>query len=467
MQKVYRDCYDLDRNCYDEYGLSEDILMEHAADEMNRYIRERFPHGSSVYIAAGPGNNGADGITLARLLYGDYIVRLHTPFGAKSQMAKIQLNRALRCGIETVSRAVDSDIIIDAIFGAGLSRDIPDEIVSLIEDMNSMQGFKIACDIPTGLDRGGRLSPISFSADVTITMGALKEALFLDEAKDYIGDIIVAPLGISRKLYEYSDSDSYLLDTEDMKTPLRKTLHTNKGNFGHAAVLCGEKAGAGKLSAQAASRFGAGLTTLIYHEKIDAPDYLMLSSTLPKNTTAIAAGMGLGNHFDNDFIEKELVKSNIPLILDADFMYRDELKEIVACKGREIIFTPHPKEFNAMWRVLTNEDISIEFIQKNRFDVIRAFMDRFPDIVILLKGANMLIGANGKVYINIHGTPSLSKGGSGDILSGLIVSLLAQGYSAKNAAIQASLALTASANLYEGNDFSMLPTNIIDNLTRI
>ena len=467
MQKVYSDCYDLDRNCYDEYGLTEDILMEHAADEMNRYIRSRFPVDSTVYIAAGPGNNGADGITLARLLHGDYIVRLHTPFGAKSQMAKIQLNRTLRSGIETISHTIDSDIVIDAVFGAGLSRNIPDEIVSLIEDMNRMQGFKIACDIPSGLDSGGRLSPISFDADVTITMGALKEALFLDEAKNYTGNIIVAPLGVSRKLYEYSESDSYLLDIEDMNTPLRNRLHTNKGSFGHAAVLCGEKAGAGKLSAQAASRFGAGLTTLIYHEKIDAPDYLMLSSTLPKNTTAIAAGMGLGNHFDNDFIEKELVKNNIPLILDADFMYRDELKDIVTCKDREIILTPHPKEFSVMWRVLTGEDISVEFIQKNRFDVVRAFMDRFPNIVILLKGANMLIGADKKIYINPHGTPSLSKGGSGDVLSGLIVSLLAQGYSAKYAAIQASLALTSAASKYEGNDFSMLPTDIIDNLAKI
>ena len=467
MQKVYKDCYDLDRNCYDEYGLTEDILMEHAADEINRFIRSKFPKGASVYIVAGPGNNGADGITLARLLHSDYDVKLHTPIHVKSKLAKVQLNRTLRCGVETVNKPVESDIIVDAIFGAGLNKDVPQDIVSLIEEINALDGFKIACDIPSGIDSGGRLSPISFDADVTITMGALKESLFLDEAKDYIGEIKVASLGVSRELYEYKDSDTYFLDTQDFKKPSRKSLYTNKGHFGHVAILCGEKAGAAKMSAMAASRYGAGLTTLVYHERVDAPEYLMLSSTIPANTTAIAAGMGLGNHFDDDFIEKEIVNSNTPIILDADFMYRKELKEIVQSQDRKIVFTPHPKEFSAMWKILTDEDISVEFIQKNRFDVVRAFMDRFPNIVLLFKGANMLIGADNKIYINAHGTPSLSKGGSGDILSGLIASLLSQGYSAKDSAIQASLAMTTAANIYDGNDFAMLATDVIDNLAKI
>ncbi len=467
MQKVYKDCYDLDRNCYDEYGLSEDILMEHAADEMNRYIRDNFPKNSSVYIVAGPGNNGADGITLARLLYDDYDIKLHLPLGAKSKMAKIQLNRTLRCGIETTKEPVECDITVDAIFGAGLNRDIPEDIITLINTINDMSGFKIACDIPSGIDDEGKLSPIAFEADTTITMGALKEALFLDEAKDYTGEIVVASLGVSRKQYEYTESATYLLDSSDLKIPNRKRLHTNKGNFGHVAVLCGEKSGAAKMTAQASSRFGAGLTTLVYHEKIEAPDYLMLSSKIPANTTAIAIGMGLGNHFDDSFIEEEVVKKDIPIIVDADFMYREELKEIASQKNREIVFTPHPKEFSAMWKVLTDEDITVEFIQKHRFDVVRSFIQRFPNIVLILKGANMLIGAENKIYINSHGTASLSKGGSGDVLSGITASLLAQGYSAKDASIGASLALTSASKLYQGNDFSMLPTDIIDNLARI
>ncbi len=467
MQKIYKDCYELDRNAYDEYGLTEDILMEHAADEINRYIRNKFPYGSSVYIIAGPGNNGADGITLARLLHGDYNVKLHTPLGSKSQMSKIQLNRTLRCGVEIVKDVVDADIIVDAIFGVGLNRDIPEEIISLINKINNFDGFKIACDIPSGIDDGGRLYPISFDADVTITMGALKESLFLDESKDYIGGIIVANLGISRKIYEYFDNNTYLLDINDLKLPDRPKHHTHKGNFGHVSILCGEKPGAAKMSAKASTRFGAGLTTLVYHEKIEAPDYIMTSSTIPKNTTAIATGMGLGNHFEDSFIQKEIVKSDTPIILDADFMYREELKDIVKSKDREIVFTPHPKEFSAMWKILTDEDISVEFIQKNRFDAVRAFIDRFPNIVILLKGANMLIGASSKIYINPHGTSALSKGGSGDVLSGLIVALLAQGYSAKDATIQATLALTTAASKYDGNDFSMLPIDIIDNLAKI
>ena len=138
MQKVYKDCYELDSNSYDEYGLNEELLMEHAANEMSRFIRKKFKRGSSVYIVAGPGNNGADGITLARLLHSDYDVKLHTPIGFKTKIAKTQMNRTLRCDVEPVKAPVDADIIVDAIFGAGLNKDLPENIIDLVEQINDM-----------------------------------------------------------------------------------------------------------------------------------------------------------------------------------------------------------------------------------------------------------------------------------------------------------------------------------------
>ena len=127
MQKVFGNCYDLDKRCYEQYGLTEDILMENAARGMAEYIQNAFEKGSSILIVSGVGNNGADGMVLARQLHGDYNVRLVTPFGVKSQMAKLQLVRAEAVGVHIVKELYESDVIVDAIFGAGLNREIDKE----------------------------------------------------------------------------------------------------------------------------------------------------------------------------------------------------------------------------------------------------------------------------------------------------------------------------------------------------
>jgi len=120
-----------------------------------------------------------------------------------------------------------------------------------------------------------------------------------------------------------------------------------------------------------------------------------------------------------------------------------------------------------MWKILKNQDLSIEYIQKNRFGLLKEFIDSYPHITLLLKGANMLIASEGKIYINTLGLPNLSKGGSGDVLSGLIVALLAQGYSAKDSAINGSLALALASRVYDGNSYSMVAEDIINNLSKI
>jgi len=467
MQKVFKSYYEMDRRCYEEYHLTEDILMEHASEAMASFIKSNFKRGSSVSIIAGAGNNGADGITLARLLSKDYEIYLYLLLGAKSQMAKLQLERAKLVGVEPVNGIREADIIVDAIFGAGLNRELSEDIVHIVNEMNMLKGYKIACDIPTGIDSEGRVSPIAFRADTTITMGALKEALFLDEAKDFVGEIIVADLGVARELYEFEECDSYWLDKSDFNPPKREALTSHKGSFGHASIFCGEKSGAGIICAMAATKFGSGLTTLIYHEKINPPYHLMSSTKVPQNTTAIAVGMGFGNHFEREIIQNSIIYSDTPIVIDADFFYREELKELVTQQDRKVVFTPHPKEFASMWKILKNQDLSIEYIQKNRFGLLKEFIDSYPHITLLLKGANMLIASEGKIYINTLGLPNLSKGGSGDVLSGLIVALLAQGYSAKDSAINGSLALALASRVYDGNSYSMVAEDIINNLSKI
>lgn len=463
MQKVFRSCYEMDQKCYESYGLTKDILMEHAAMGMESYIRENFEQGSSVLIAAGMGNNGADGIVLARLLYRDYDVRLYLPFGVKSVMAKLQLQRAGQVGVTVSDELQDADVVVDALFGAGLNRILDDKTIQMLYKLNSFHGFKIACDIPAGVGEDGTLMPLAFKADITLTMGAYKEALYLDESKDIIGRAERIDLGVSSELYE-GESQTFLLEAEDLKLPCRHKEVTHKGTFGHAAIFTGEKEGAGIIAGMAATRFGAGLTTLVVHEKITLPPYLMHATTVPGNATALAIGMGLGGYFEAELLEKNVVHSHLPIVLDADALSSAQLLSIIEQRDREVVLTPHPKEFVSLWKILTGEILKVSEVQSKRFEAVRMFNKKYPHVTLLLKGANTLIMQEEKLYINPLGCSKLSKGGSGDVLSGLIVSLLAQGYPAIDAAVQGSLALALSAQNYEGSSYAMLATDLIEHI---
>lgn len=467
MQKVFENCYALDKRCYEEYGLSEDILMEHAAAGMANYIRSHFAQGSSVLIVAGMGNNGADGIALARQLHGEYDVRLYVPFELRSPMAKVQFERAAGVGVKVVDEIFQAEVVVDALFGAGLNRAIDSDTEHILHQLNALKAHKIACDIPTGVGTKGTLMPMAFHADVTVTMGAYKEALFLDACKDVVGQLLRVDLGVSSLLYNEGESQSWVLEVSDLKLPSRTEQSTHKGNFGHAAVFCGEKEGAGIISGMAAATFGAGLTTLVVHEKTTPPAYLMHSTVVPHNASALAIGMGLGEYFESEFIQKYVVKSHLPIVLDADSFYNEEILSVLDQKDREVVITPHPKEFVVLWKTLTGEQLTVAEVQEKRFEMVRRFNARYPHITLLLKGANTLIMQEERLYINPLGCSKLSKGGSGDVLSGLIVSLLAQGYTAIDAAIQASLALVAAATNYAGSSYAMLATDLVNEVAKL
>jgi ADP-dependent NAD(P)H-hydrate dehydratase / NAD(P)H-hydrate epimerase len=465
MQKVFDNCLRLDKRCYDEYGLSEDILMEHAASGMESYIRENFALKSTVLIVAGKGNNGADGIALARLLFGDYDVKLVLVGELMSDMAKLQLKRMQSLGGKVTKEFESADVIVDAIFGSGLKRELDDDTVKIINTLNELNGHKIACDISTGIDEHGNIKNVAFRADITFAMGALKKSYFLDSVKDFVGDIRIVNLGISQKFYD-DETKMFVLEKNDLVLPSRKLQSAHKGTFGHVAILCGEKEGAAVMSAKASMRFGVGLATLVIQDKVYTPHYLMQSTTLPVNTTAIAVGMGLGTFFEESFLEKHIISNSLPIVIDADALYSKKILSVLSQK-RKIVVTPHPKEFISMWKILTGEDVSVDELQKNRFEYVKKFSLKFPDVVLLLKGANTIISHKDQIYINPLGSSKLSKGGSGDVLSGLIASLLAQGYDALHSAIHGSLALVLAARNFSGASYAMLPTDLIDKIGKL
>ena len=192
MQKLFDEVKSLDRRCYEKFFLNEDILMEHAAEGMASYIRSRFEKNAKIIIVCGIGNNGADGMALARLLQGAYNVFIYYVGVPKSKMAVLQKKRAKSVGVKECHEIFECDVLVDAIAGTGFHGSFDDELSTLVEKMNEAKAFKIACDIPSGY---------RFFADATLTMGALKKSMFLDSAKDYIGEIKVIDLGVSREIY--------------------------------------------------------------------------------------------------------------------------------------------------------------------------------------------------------------------------------------------------------------------------
>ena len=453
MRAVFKEVYTLDKKCYEEFHLTEDILMENAAANLEAAIPE---DAKVVNIVAGPGNNGADGITLARRILGEKEVNLYLPYGAKSEMAKLQLKRFLAVGGKVEENYKNCDVLVDCVFGSGLKRDVD---AKLISKMNKVEAFKIACDIPTGIDDNGNLRPIAFKADVTVTMGAEKLALYSDAAKDYVGRVKVANLGVDFSKY-INKSEYFVWEKEDLILPIRKTQNTHKRSYGHLGVLVGDKEGAGIIASLAALNFGAGLVSIVQSEKckVKSVPYEIMVSEKIEGFSALAFGMGMGDCFD----VKELLKLDIPMVIDADMFYKEEIKEFL---NKKVVLTPHPKEFSSLLKIIGLGEFSTQEVQENRFKLAEMFSEKYPNVVLLLKGANKIIAYNKQLHIDPNGDVALAKGGSGDVLAGMIGSLLAQGWHPFKATIHASLAHSIAGN-YTPN-YNLTPLKIIERLREL
>jgi len=466
MQKLFDEIGSLDRRCYDKYFLCEDILMEHAAEGMADFIRKRFAKNSKVLVICGSGNNGGDGIALSRLLASEYDVELFYVKDSKSPMAILQHKRAQAVGVKTTYEINRCDVVIDAVLGTGFVGKFSCEVDAVIRTINKLDAYKIACDIPSGLQFDGQCDKHIFMADTTLTMGALKKSMFSDSVKDFVGDVKVLDLGVAREIYE-GDSNWNLLDIEDLKLPFRDKKDTHKGTYGHLALASGEKSGASIMSALSALKFGCGIVTLVGYENeqaLNIPYSIMYTHNLPINATALACGMGLGIEFSDEefahFLDNEL-----PLIIDADIFHSPAIVNIL--EREKLVLTPHPKEFVSLLYLTGLAEIDIQELQVNRFKYSELFCTKYPNVTLLLKGANVIIGKNDKFFVNPHGNTSLAKGGSGDVLSGLVGALLAQGYKPLQAAIHASLAHTQLAQNFKGADFSLTPDDLIEGIGKL
>ncbi|GAA8667944.1 NAD(P)H-hydrate dehydratase [Helicobacter pylori] len=464
MLSVYEKGNALDKRALEEWLLSEDVLMENAAMALERAVLQNASLGAKVIILCGSGDNGGDGYALARRLMGRFRVLVFEMKLAKSPMCQLQKERAKKVGVvikawEDNLKDLECDVLIDCVVGSAFKGEL--EPFLDFESLSQKAHFKIACDIPSGIDSKGRVDKRAFKADTTISMGAIKSCLLSDRAKDYIGELKVGHLGVFNQIYEIP-TDTFLLEKSDLKLPLRDRKNAHKGDYGHAHVLLGKHSGAGLLSALSALSFGSGVVSIQALEceitSNNKPLELVFCENFPKKLSAFALGMGLEN------IPKDFKKwlELAPCVLDAGVFYH---KEVLQALEKEVVLTPHPKEFLSLLKSV-GINISMLELLDNKLEIARDFSQKYPKVVLLLKGSNTLIAHQGRVFINHLGSVALAKAGSGDVLAGLIVSLLAQNYTPLDAAINASLA-HALAGLEFKNNYALTPLDLIEKIKRL
>ncbi len=444
-------------------GISYLRLMENAGCAVARIIRQTVsPDGKTAAVLCGCGNNGGDGFVIARKLFenGAIPTVILASGEPKTVDAAEMLSRlpdnvrvidAAKFAATALRTTEASDIIVDALFGTGLTRGVDGFAAELINAANRSAAVRFAVDVPSGVECDtGRVLGASFNAHHTVTFEALKPCHILPPANALCGKVTAAAIGIDEGIINALPYVAKTIDNANIR-PRGKNDH--KGTFGTALSVCGSygMAGAAIISSTAALRSGLGImkTACITEnytaictalpESVTVPceskDGMYSVSALPtlkkhlKTADALLIGCGLGVSNDTAYITRELALcSSVPVIIDADGInaVASDIEFTEQIKA-PLIMTPHPGEMARLCGMTAAD------VEADRIGIARRFATE-KGVYLVLKGANTVVAApDGEVYINMSGNAGMATGGSGDMLSGMIVSLLAQGYPIKDA----------------------------------
>lgn len=469
MQPIFTNPAQLEKLAKEKYAVPQFLMMENAARSLAEFILDFAPE--RVVILCGKGNNGGDGYAVARLLQNKCDISVICIEPPSAEEAKVQYEMCKRLGIEISDGdrwlCARPQVILDCIYGTGFHGELPETVKNLLDEANKADAVKIACDIPSGL---------YFNADYTITMGEQKLSLYSDKAKAVCGKIIVKDIGIAREKLETPEACCQLIEESDITLPLRKNRAAHKGTYGHTVVFCGEKAGAAILAATTAMNFGSGLTSLLPVKDSNLSQFkispsLMIADSIPKKASAIAIGSGFTEFSENaaQQIKKWFTTQKSPAaVFDAGFITAPEfpafLEELNKIDGARIVLTPHLAEFSTLINNLTGEEISVSSLAENpekKIELGKIITKRFPGTTVIIKSANTFIISGEECFVVADGPQSLAKGGSGDILAGLTAALLAQGYTARNAAITAAEHHALAARKIGDQAYDLTPEKLI------
>ena len=489
-----------------KYGLSYQRMMENAGAACARNIRNIVENENvsrrNAVIVCGKGNNGGDGFVVARKLSENgYNVSVILSCGypdspEATYMYKLVIDSSIPTiwydadRLKAMQTVKNADIVVDAIFGFSFYGNISEDLKLLIAEMSNSKGLKFAIDVPSGVYcDSGYNDPGCFRADYTIAISALKPAHIIHPATDCCGDIIIANIGIPEDSYNLVKDSLYTYNKTEVGHlfPERKS-DAHKGSFGHLLCICGSRnmVGAAVLSTGAALRSGAGLVTVAFPESAYLPIATKLTESLfmplpetaegtlskdclPKliasldKYDAIVIGCGLGVNDDTAAVVKAVLENTkVPVIVDADGIniIAKDISILQNAKSK-VVLTPHPKEMSRL------TGTPAEIIQSDRIGWARKFSEE-NSVYLALKGSNTVVTEpdSRKTYVNASGNNGLSKGGSGDVLSGIMGGFAVQGFRLIDAITAAVYIHGHVADIVADNlsKRGMLPSDIVDEL---
>ncbi len=464
----------IDRRAIDKYGIPGLVLMENAGRECAERIWQKYsamPDGK-ILIFVGKGNNGGDGMVIARHLLNKgaevrvFLLAKHSELKGDAKThadAAFSMEAHIREVDESKLKYLDHSlrhcrIVVDALFGSGLTRPVEGIYEKVVDKINQFENYVVAVDIPSGIDSdSGQIMGPYIKADLTVALAQYKRSHLLHPAAEAMGEIQLADIGIPQGAVDEESVALYRVEESDVRPHFKKRrANSHKGSYGHALVVAGArgKCGAAGLAALAALRMGAGLVTLAVPESClaglefnplevmtvglpETPDGTLDVSaesallTHCEGKSALALGPGLSTHPQTAALIKSILpKISCPMVIDADAINILADSQVVLSQLQaETVLTPHPKEFSRIsgW--------SVEEILNSKIEKALEFSQEYT-VGLLLKGAGSILACpSGAAYINSTGNPGMATGGSGDVLTGFIAGLLAQGFNVQDAAL--------------------------------
>lgn len=440
---------ELERIAIQERNVAGLELMERAGQSAFDLMSERWPQAKRVVVLCGMGNNGGDGYILARLAKQAQLDVCIMQLGDKSKLKGDALAAATKChALDLQSEPYQpsiiekADVVVDALLGTGLDREVDGDWRIAIEDINRISEATLSLDIPSGLNADtGAVMGVAVKADACITFIAMKPGLMTAEGPAHCGELSFSDLAVPEDIYEQVTSAARCISVDELKTFLpRRERSTHKGQCGHVLVIGGDYgfAGAVRMAAEAAMRVGAGLVTVAtrpehaYNLPLARPELMTSAVTsaedlnpLLSRANVIVIGPGLGQSEWASSIIAKILQTKLPLVIDADAL---NLLSLEPCVSDGWVLTPHPGEAA---RLLA---CSAADVQADRFSAAKAIQKNYGGVCVLKGSGSLIIDTNQRISVCTEGNPGMASGGMGDVLSGVIAGLIAQGIKIDDAA---------------------------------
>lgn len=428
---------EVERVAIEDKGIPSLLLMENAAKGATEIILEQNP--KRVIIFAGKGNNGGDGLAIGRMLITNNINTKIVFIGEKEKatpdcLKNLEILENYNADIDYSSDNIEIsqyDLVVDALIGTGLTRELNKQYIELVQLINK-GNFIVSVDCPTGVNSDtGKIYNVAVSANITVTFHLPKIGLLLYPGYSYIGKLIIKNIGAP-----YIDNHNTFVLNKPYNLLPKRHKDSNKGTYGKVMFIsgCDTMAGAAVINATSAYMTGCGLVNIcstphvidVIHNKLPEAITTYRERLDLNYGNVIAIGSGLGISLESKvLVEYTLKNTKVPVIADADAL--NIVSEKPRLKNLTTVITPHLKEMSNL------TGFTIEYIKNNLIDVAKDYAYKYNTVVVLKDSHSVIASPEGKICINITGTPAMSKGGSGDSLTGVIAGLMAQGLNAFDA----------------------------------